>query len=167
MNSHFRGKTQWQMFLLVSAHQRWYPPYGHSVSMQSSINRVWISVNHFCEYISHMEKRTGLNFGPSIFVYLPLFISQILDLIHIERYFFDGVTVKNHHYVILRHDFVLCAAERKKKEKIPAFCHILEYSLKILTLVSNILFLWAILQICIRNVFCFSWGTPFENIEGV
>ena len=74
-------------------------------------------------------------------MYSPLFISQILDFIHIERLFFYGVTVKNHHYVILRHDFVLCAAERKKKKKIPAFCHILEYSLKILILVSNILFL--------------------------
>ena len=60
----------------------------HSVSMQSSINRVWISVTHFCEYFSHMEKRTGLNFGPSIFVYLPLFISQILEFIHIERFLF-------------------------------------------------------------------------------
>ena len=151
------------MFLLVSAHQRW----THSVSMQSSINSLNIGKSFLRIYITYGKNVPVWILAASIFAYSPLFISQILDFIHIERFFFDGVTVKNHHYVILRHDFVLCAAERKMTKKIPAFCHILEYSLKILILVSNILFLWAILQICIRNVFCFSWGTPFENIEGV
>ena len=139
----------------------------HSVSMQSSINRVWISVTHFCEYFSHMEKRTGLNFGPSIFVYLPLLISQILEFIHIERFLFWWRDSEKPSLCYSPTWFCSMRCGKRKEGKIPAFCHILEYSLKILILVSNILFLWAILQICMRNVFCFSWGTPFENIEGV
>lgn len=61
-----------------------------------------------------MEKRTGLNFGRE---YLCVFTSFHFPDSRLYTYWAVFFLMAWQWNVILRHDFVLCAAERKKKKK--------------------------------------------------
>ena len=105
-----------------------------------------------------MEKRTGLNFGPSIFVYLPLLISQILEFIHIERFLFWWRDSEKPSLCYSPTWFCSMRCGKKKEEK--KYLHF--------AISWNILWrFWYLFQIfCSSELFCKSaWGMSFAFHE--
>ena len=68
MNSRFRSKTQWKIFLLVSGYHVGAHPDGNN--MASSYKALWIWVNHFSRYLTYEKLHWPVSLWASLHIYL-------------------------------------------------------------------------------------------------